>query len=398
MKKTLSFILSMVMLLSCAITLLTNVAAETVAEAPADVRFQDTDVVNNTQDIRFIAGVKNLNGSVLGYKIVAEYTHNSEYKRTKYEDSSSVVFESIVADNETLEPTSDKLYGADTEYQYLFTMKITGVPTNIGAIYFRIWTYVQVGEEKIWSEETNVQYIDGENDTSLIYYNFENVNAFADLQWKMAREQYSGTNNTVYPAETKDNPASVIREDANGNKYLYQCGGGNTYQVVPDSMLEGITKYTIEMDVNITGAGKIGLIFNNASEDVDGDSAQEFGNHVYMRIRGWNYTSNKIPSPDGVTADDGMVINIKGFYNSSNGLEDRYYCPNDTGKTYKHPYKFGTDLHFTVTVDTVNKILTICINGQQLFSETLAYTTVGGVYLSNQNAPMTIDNIRVYGE
>ena len=388
MKKTLSFILSMVMLLSCAITLLTNVAAETVAEAPADVRFQDTDVVNNTQDIRFIAGVKNLNGSVLGYKIVAEYTHNSEYKRTKYEDSSSVVFESIVADNETLEPTSDKLYGADTEYQYLFTMKITGVPTNIGAIYFRIWTYVQVGEEKIWSEETNVQYIDGENDTSLISYNFENIDQFSDLNWETAVVLSAGQN-SKYP------PKDPTISSANGNKYLFIQGGGTSYQIVPESKLKdkGITKYTIEMDVNVTMAGKFGLVFNNVNADTDGDVDEDFGNKIDFSIRGWN--GSTVPQPHVINDTDKMVFRI----NTGSG-QDHYICPEGTGKYYMHPYTFGTDLHLTIVVDTQNKTLTFYVNGNQVYTITpkSGYNTVGGVYMSNQNAPMTIDNIRVYGE
>ena len=393
MKKTLSFILSMVMLLSCAITLLTNVAAETVAEAPADVRFQDTDVVNNTQDIRFIAGVKNLKGSCLGYKIVAEYTYKSEYNRTLYEGSTSVVFESIVADNETLEPTSDELYGADTEYQYLFTMKITGVPTNIGAIYFRIWTYVRVGEETIWSEETNVQYIDGKNDTSLISYNFENIDQFSELNWKTAIVGNWGTSSIKQP----QNPEIQSLDD--GNKQLFLQGGGTCYQIVPESKLVGITKYTIEMDVNVELAGKFGLIFNNVYADTDGDGDEDFGNKIDFSIRGCNTDTLKLLEVHKAAGDGSDKI----MFRINSGNSDHYIWPDvattQAPKPLRHSfYEFGKDLHLKIVVDNANNTLTFYVNGQQIYTITPKYTTTGGVYMSNQNAPMTIDNIRVYGE
>ena len=392
MKKTLSFILSLVMVLSCAVTLLTNVSAETVAEAPAGIMHQHTEVANDTQDIRFIAGVKNLKGSCLGYKIVAEYTYESEYKRTLYEDSTSVVFDSIVADGETLTPTSDKLYGAETEYQYLFTMKITGVPANIGAIYFRIWTYVQVGEEKIWSEETNVQYIDGAKDNSLISYNFENVNELSDLNWETAIVANWGTSSKKPPQ------APEIQSSDEGNKQLFLQGGGTCYQIVPESELKdkGITKYTIEMDVNVEVAGKFGLIFNNVNADTDSDTAEDFGDKIDFSIRGCNTTSMKLINVESAACDgtDKIIFRIK-----SSASTDHYIWPDGTGKYYTHPfYKFGNDLHLKIVVDNTNKTLTFCVNGKQIYTITPGYTTTGGVYMSNQNAPMTIDNIRVYGE
>ena len=384
MKKTLSFILSLVMVLSCAVTLLTNVSAETVAEAPAGIRHQHTEVANDTQDIRFIAGVKNLKGSCLGYKIEAEYTHESEYRRTLYEGSTSVVFESIVADNETLD--SDKLYGADTEYQYLFTMKITGVPTNIGAIYFRIWTYVQVGEEKIWSEESNAQYVNGTKDTSLISYNFENVSAFADLKWKTPMIANSGIS-SIYPPK---DPSIVSSDD--GNKYLSLQGGGTIYEIVADGGLSEFDKYTVEMDVKITSAGKFGLILNNSGtvEDANNDKVMDLADNKYIdfSIRGFNTTSNGVSTPEKATENDKMVIRI----------QDQWFCPPGT-RVNTHPYNFGEDLHFTIIVDNAKKTTAIYVNGTLLKSLTSAYTTKnGGVYMSNQNAPMTIDNIRVYGK
>ena len=141
MKKLLCILLTAMLLISAVVIVPISAAEldDTTAAAntngdyttPEFIGIQTRDNGDDTQDIRFVATVKNTKGKLLGFDIYAN--------GKTYELKGATVYSSITA--------GDKTFTTPAGAEALFVAVIEDVPTNLTAIQFDVRTWVQYGEE-----------------------------------------------------------------------------------------------------------------------------------------------------------------------------------------------------------------------------------------------------------
>lgn len=398
MKKILSIALALVMMLSCAVTLILNVSANgtDALEAPVPEFTQCSTVTdNNTQNIRFLAGVKNLNGTRLGYEIVAEFMYQNSYRKIEYggEDYETTnVFNYVYANGESYSTTD--IYGENTEYKYWHVMTISNIPTNIGDIYFRVKSYVIDSDgNKTYSDELCAQYIDGKLDETVNIQNFNNISGSINVSGFDTSASGSDIKidgqSTGWNLTTSQNWQSgyndiIAFEDGTARIHT----NGDFIRLIDESVFSGMYKYSIDADVRVDEAGVINFVFNNSS------TALPTANSLRVRL-GRYYEGGKI-SGGGTFAKDGTLgiqLLASTLYTNIDGTT----LPVEVEEQTKN---IGDNFHLTIDVNNTTRIASVFVDGALITSISFGeeFVNNGGLYTYIQGGDITIDNLRVYGE
>lgn len=394
MKKILSIALALVMMLSCAVTLLLNVSATgtDALEAPVPEFTQSSAVTDSKQNIRFLAGVKSLGGSALGYEIVAEFTYQNSYRRIEYGGENyetNKVFEYVWANGEKYY-TSD-IYGEGTEYKYWHIMTISDIPTDIGDIYFRVKSYVVDSDgNKTYSDELCAQYVDGKLDQTVSIQNFNNLSGSMEGS-SISADQGSnikiGNQDTGWLLNTKQDWQSGYNDIIafeNGAARLHI--NGDFIRLVDESVFEGMYKYSIDADVRVDEAGIINFVFNNSSTTLP------TANSIRVRL-GRYYDGGTISGGDTGAKDGTLGLQL---------LASTLYTKVTTlpVKVEEQTKNLGDTFHLTIDVNNTTRIASVFVDGALITSISFGeeFVNNGGLYTYIQGGDITIDNLRVYGE
>lgn len=118
---------------------------------------QESDVKDNTVNIRFIGTIDSLDYSDIGFKVTATFDNQT----VDYDVSCKFVFTSIMGSDEMgNQETWDSDY---FESKYIYALVIQGVPTNIGEIVFTITPYtVSLTGQELEAADYEVVYNNGE--------------------------------------------------------------------------------------------------------------------------------------------------------------------------------------------------------------------------------------------
>ncbi len=131
----------------------TDLSLEQIAGIIPDGRFasevrlagtQESDIVNGTYSVRFIATLDSLTYEAAGFEILAQ-SENGSFDLSK---ACTTVYRSILASDDGKQEavTAESLYGS-----YCMALAVTGIPVPEGEIQFRVRAYVQRDGEKIYT-------------------------------------------------------------------------------------------------------------------------------------------------------------------------------------------------------------------------------------------------------
>lgn len=233
MKKRISFLLALALLLACTAMLAVGAETETATlTAPTLNSYQLTtpDTETKTQSIRFVSTVSSLQGDLLGYEIKADYLNKgkTETKVVSYEKTTDTVYGSLLADNGMETVTAENLGG-----EAIFAVAMTGVPTDLGEITFTVTPYVTSGETTIRGTTSSFIVENGAKSSKTVLYREDLNGSYTFVGWN--------TNNA---------PSLLL---ANGEGYIASTGTGHWcgIELVSESLLNGVEKYTVELDFTL---------------------------------------------------------------------------------------------------------------------------------------------------
>ena len=386
------------MMLSCAFTLLVGVSAEdeVALVAPVAGFTQSSDVKDGKQNIRFLAGVKDLAGEKLGYDIVAEFTYEGSYRRVSYggaDYETDTVFEYVWAKNIKCYPSD--FYGENSGYNYWFAMTISDIPADIGDIYFRIKTYiVDENGEKTYSEEVCTQYTSGKLDKSLSVQDYNDLSGTFDscLTSDVAgKEIVLGSQSTGWTLAFQNNWSGKYADTisfADGAARLKV--NGDYIRLVDKSVVEDMYKYSIDVDVQIIEAGVLNFMFNSGSNEMASYAASNTG----LKVRLGGVIGTNVISGSG-----NNFISAANAGNTALGVMS-YAGTANNGLKKPADMKLNDKLHLTIDVDNFERVMNVYINGALIdtYSFGASFSSPGGIFLALQETDIIIDNLRVYGE
>lgn len=394
MKKTVSFLLILAVLLS-AMALISLSAGAEPAEASAPVFYgvQFTKPTENRQSIRFVSVVPNTSGSMLGYRITAEYTQNGAFHLVVYSaDEGDATMESNRIYTKILEGDYQKELTASelgdrvgvANAAGLFAICLNNVPTDIGEIVFTVSAYVKSGSEII-AESGNSSFIveDGTLSGKQVVYreNFDSVPTQAStedtlqaLGWQhlFARGWY-GNSGSKSTAAVTDGSVSLD-------------GGWDMFQMIPDEALKHYCAYSISMDVTIERLGVLDLIFNGTADAQDYLDAKTLtGSGDLIMFRDW--TGEK----DGSTTDCG-----------TNDMQIKYCTYTGATPNVVKVVRDRSDLlsygkSFRLTVNNDRGVLSVLVNGTEMISANISRNAGNSLALITQCAPVRLDNLIISG-
>lgn len=260
MKKVISMLLTLTLLLSFAATFAVQTGAEEAAEtakAPVFYGFQLTAPADNKQNIRFVSVLTSLEGDAVGYKITADYLKGGKSwtKTVNYKQETAQVYASLLANNaygaEAVTATALAAELKLSEGKGLLALVIENVPTNIGEITFTVETYVKNGDKTVTSDES--------------YFIVEN--GVKSSKKVLFREDYNDYTGSTIPGmknlmtdQSKAPECEVKQDTENGGKYLAPCGW-RAFKILDGACLNDATHYTIEFDA-LNNNGVIQVMFN----------------------------------------------------------------------------------------------------------------------------------------
>lgn len=390
MKKVISMLLTLTLLLSFAATFAVQTGAEEAAEtakAPVFYGFQLTAPTDNKQNIRFVSVLTSLEGDAVGYKITADYLKEGKSwtKTVNYEKETTQVYASLLANNaygtEAVTATALAAELKLSEGKGLLALVIENVPTNIGEITFTVETYVKNGDKTVTSDE--------------IYFIVENG---VKSSKKVLFREDGNDSPTIKSLGGSVKLSNVDETDTqNGGKAL-KAANYQMFEIVPDAALTNVDHYTFEVDavgVNTNAFVTFYLNYSMAKDDLASATKGNPNNlkdgvttAVQVQIR-----SNGTEWASGLTLFGSKHLSSE-FKPAENG---RYgAAQTDASKAISCTDKH----HYAIEVDNSGDTATIklYVDGALILTATGAPKGASNsIYLMCQGAAngITIDNLKV---
>lgn len=374
MKKVISMLLTLTLLLSFAAIFAVQTGAEEAAEtakAPVFYGFQLTAPADNKQNIRFVSVLTSLEGDAVGYKITADYLKEDKSwtKTMNYEQETTQVYASLLANNaygaEAVTATALAAELKLSEGKGLLALVIEDVPTNIGEITFTVETYVKNGDKTVTSDES--------------YFIVEN--GVKSSKKVLFREDYNDltTSSGVYDTFNSQTTQCALKMDTaeNGGGNCLAPNGWYGFQILDGACLNGADHYTIEFDA-MCGSGnnaKIMVLFNAS-----------FPTSALQGINGFG----ELPTGSFITRFD-----LRPTWAS---LSQVNQWTNQPDTRVPNVTKNGsTAQHFAIELDKSGDkfVVTLYVNGVLIgSSDKIAKGSYNDIYLYGDN-PATFDNLKV---
>ncbi len=389
-KKLCSIVLTLAVLLSAVSMLSLSVSATETDYVPQVLFAQKTNPEGDKQNIRFVAEVPQTiteaGISTLGYDVIATFEKGGDVKKISYNIEGSSVFESLTA---TALGGTTNVVAAKTG-KYFFALTIKNVPTNYGEIFLDVKTYSKIGDVKTYSAESSQFCFDDgfRATTKLIYaedFSGDSTAATANVVTELGWGKVPLAGNHVDVTYTEDGMAKLA------NKW-----GISSF--VDKSKLDGVTKYTLEMDAKVDApASDKNALFNivfNQNTATAGITAQ----NLDCMLLGFRSCD-----------ENGQAI-IGGQYLGVNLT--RYYLPEAQDKTKQEPIfdkfvlidvNFGEVFDIRLDVDTtagtikvyINSVLVLNYAESKFTGNKLVNVNAGTMGLWVQNTTAYVDNIKV---
>ncbi len=396
MKKLILLALTFAMLLTAVGVLPMSAAADTAVTLPNCVYAQTTAPASNKQDVRFVSEVPvsivNENVSALGYEVVATFKNAAgDIKVVTYDVEGNTVYSAITAtDNGTTNKVEPK------EGYYFFALTITDVPTNLGDIFFAVRTYTRVGEKKTYANVKEFTYTNGVVSKKALVYaeNFDGGSTGASsadvhtaLKWG-----YGGYTNNNTKATLKYTSDGALQF---GNVYGSSCA-------VDYDAMKNLNKYSVEMDVTLTGVSGSNTVFN-VLFNYDGYAKDMGATRKTMGL-----TLREVNDAGKLSQDSSKIgVSLIKFYKHSSGTNQASLLGTDMYKTTDISY--GKTFNLRFDVDNVAKTITICIDDVVVWTYNSAdyiavdkqgvdgqmYTTSGPICFWVEKCTAVIDNLTV---
>ena len=378
MKRILPILLILAMLLSFAVTAHAEEAPTDTVTLTAPTLCSVQTAVNATDetlhDVRFLATVSDLRGTVLGMEIRANFVSGGEQKSVLYNAADglegSTVYSSVkeTVNGVTKSVTAAELAG-DANAKGIFAAIIKGVPSNL-TVTFSVTVYVKDGETVVSSPVTMAVDRNG---------------VFAEA----TKLDVAGVTKTITPTskcggwdvKVVDGKLSVPKHDWHENAdYYLTLADANT--------LKAAKTYLLEMDLTINELAVFCLLLNgdNALSATDRDNNQAGALAIALRQNlgnGWG--SGAITKP--------VVTNYIDFE------------PKQTEKSIRKEFLNAdaakATFRLSILVESTEEgcRTTVFANGVYCSSYTFdkAFNVTGNsaIVLWAQNTAMTIDNLRL---
>ena len=410
MKRFLSVLLTVVLLVSGAVMLMLPAAAENDATDPVAPIFHGIQTkaseTENKQTIRFVSVVPSLKGDVLGYKIKADYLENGNAKTkvVTYEGTdleSNVVYTALLGtESGYTEAYTAESIGSEhgvANPAGLFALCLNGVPTNIGEITFTVETYVKVGSTTITSDKTSFIMDNGLVSSKKVLYR-EDFNSISD-----------GTYGTDVMNWTQ-NAVKVKTDDSDSrNKYLNLESSYYVTRIVDAEPFLNQDHYTVEADLYIgdsnvekpwTALNGDGNYFNVALSEYD---SAKHGSNIFgtssnccstvFTIRRrytfeWGDDWAKSEGSVSLTIRDGSGTDINGLPVTQSDLGGRDAIATEQWH------------HFAFEIDNTGEktVMRIYIDGVKLgeYTRSTDQYTSTGLYVYAANATKNLmDNVKI---
>jgi len=378
MKRIIPILLILAMLLSFAVTAHAEEAPTDTVTLTAPTLCSVQTAVNATDetlhDVRFLATVSDLRGTVLGMEIRANFVSGGEQKSVLYNAADglegSTVYSSVkeTVNGVTKSVTAAELAG-DANAKGIFAAIIKGVPSNL-TVTFSVTVYVKDGETVVSSPVTMAVDKNG---------------VFAEV----TKLDVAGVTKTITPTskcggwdvKVVDGKLSVPKHDWHENAdYYLTLADANT--------LKAAKTYLLEMDLTINELAVFCLLLNgdNALSATDRDNNQAGALAIALRQNlgnGWG--SGAITKP--------VVTNYIDFE------------PKQTEKSIRKEFlnvdAAKATFRLSILVESTEEgcRTTVFANGVYCSSYTFdkAFNVTGNsaIVLWAQNTAMTIDNLRL---
>ena len=378
MKRILPILLILAILLSFAVTAHAEEAPTDTVTLTAPTLCSVQTAVNATDetlhDVRFLATVSDLRGTVLGMEIRANFVSGGEQKSVLYNAADglegSTVYSSVkeTVNGVTKSVTAAELAG-DANAKGIFAAIIKGVPSNL-TVTFSVTVYVKDGETVVSSPVTMAVDRNG---------------VFAEA----TKLDVAGVTKTITPTskcggwdvKVVDGKLSVPKHDWHENAdYYLTLADANT--------LKAAKTYLLEMDLTINELAVFCLLLNgdNALSATDRDNNQAGALAIALRQNlgnGWG--SGAITKP--------VVTNYIDFE------------PKQTEKSIRKEFLNAdaakATFRLSILVESTEEgcRTTVFANGVYCSSYTFdkAFNVTGNsaIVLWAQNTAMTIDNLRL---
>lgn len=378
MKRIIPILLILAMLLSFAVTAHAEEAPTDTVTLTAPKLCSVQTAVNATDetlhDVRFLATVSDLRGTVLGMEIRANFVSGGEQKSVLYNAADglegSTVYSSVkeTVNGVTKSVTAAELAG-DANAKGIFAAIIKGVPSNL-TVTFSVTVYVKDGETVVSSPVTMAVDKNG---------------VFAEV----TKLDVAGVTKTITPTskcggwdvKVVDGKLSVPKHDWHENAdYYLTLADANT--------LKAAKTYLLEMDLTINELAVFCLLLNgdNALSATDRDNNQAGALAIALRQNlgnGWG--SGAITKP--------VVTNYIDFE------------PKQTEKSIRKEFlnvdAAKATFRLSILVESTEEgcRTTVFANGVYCSSYTFdkAFNVTGNsaIVLWAQNTAMTIDNLRL---
>ena len=417
MKKLIALLLALLMVASTVVA----VSAEgtegtTPPTAPIirGVQTSTTPAADGTYSIRFLATVHSLEGTEVGFEVVANYattkdetttTGSAVYSKEQGDVNmaSKKLYKSVIAAGSTV--TLEELAQGDNTAIGICAAVIEGVPADADVV-FEVNTYVEYEDEKIRSAVATTKYIDGEiqdfTGGSVSYsQNFNTTSSAAAAVNAGVKNLYSGKMNPTISNGMLRIP-NVEWDDA------FVTLVGNDYFA---SNAEDLDTYVIEMDLDITRIGNINFVFNGSVNDTAETNIDNYKQRTGATMVQFRMDSNLKDSMANLTGKR-FYATLAYFSNNTQSGPSSWGTPLYTVPTFGNNPKSavfklgivvdntptgGCDIHLFVNgnyIKTQQYTETAAL-GSDVDGEFFDVTANSYVALWAQNSELSIDNLKV---
>lgn len=393
MKKIISIILMTAMVLSTMVVSIgaTSIDENNVCVAPVFYGTQKRTNDNGTIDVRFVSVTDSLEGTKLGYEIVAswwdENSKNSKQKTYSADNGHSqletnVIYSSIYAGGESIVASDiGKKIGME-DAKGIFAVAINGVPDNIDVL-FSVKTYVKDSNYEIveMTSENVIMYSNGErNSDRIVYYEtFDDVELDVD---------YSDGSNTDYDAEIADKlgwtpenygaGSPVVKTTDDGKLNLRgTVGAERGYNIITNGYLNYAQSIRISADIAINSLGLFEFVFGSTYNARVTHGAAQFRAYsdAARSAQLGAEAQNTEASYVGLNA-----FNCGGLTGSDLGLEG---------------YGWGQTVHFTVDIDLTSNRVSFYAGNDKIFENNFNSGFDGGITILMRECNVTLDNLLI---
>ena len=351
---------------------------------------------NGTIDIRFVSVTNSASGSKLGYEITASWwdVYSGTHKEKTYSaDNGYAAFEtntiytSVVA-------SGDVIYAGDIGQKIdmqdaigICIVSLNNVPSNIEVL-FEVTTYVKNADGDIvdQSSSKNVLYENGQVSQNRVLYH----NDFNDVELDVV---YDAENNKTCNQAISDalgwideasgiQPGTTVRVTDEGKLNLTQLSTSaiRGFVILPRDTIFNATQFKIEMDVAVNTLGLVDIALGSTYDARDIASAQF---RAYSDVgRTAMLGANEVHSTET------NYLGMQGYKCGGQTYSDLGLSGNG----------WGQELHLTIEVDTVSKIISFYADEIKIFDGSYSGELDGGLCLLLCRSDITIDNLLITGD